>query len=218
MRKEGSAISGRYIVIGAGAVGATVAAQLDGAGIGVVAVARGANLEALRSQGLRYIRPDGDRRVALEVAGGPDEVDLRADDVLVLAAKSQDSEALLQQWAWRPVDVHGTVRTAAEVLPILVLQNGLENARAALRRFATVVDAVVILPSSHLRPGEVVSPSAPIVGAFYLGRAGRAPRGRDSIVGDSILGDPIAGGPITEDPITEDPTVDDPTVDDPTVE
>ncbi|WP_322751272.1 MULTISPECIES: rhodanese-like domain-containing protein [unclassified Frankia] len=179
MRKDGTAISTRYIIIGAGAVGATVAAQLDGAGIPVVVVARGANLAALRSQGLRYIRPDSDRRVALHVAGGPDEVDLHADDVLVLATKSQDSEALLQQWAWRPVTVHGAVRTAAEVLPILLLQNGLENARTALRRFAMVVDAVVLIPSSHLRAGEVVSPGAPIAGAFYLGRA---PHGSDPVV------------------------------------
>ncbi|WP_250285870.1 MULTISPECIES: rhodanese-like domain-containing protein [unclassified Frankia] len=189
-------MSGRYVVIGAGAVGATVAAQLDGAGIAVVAVARGANLEVLRSQGLRYIRPDGDRRVALEVAGGPDEVDLRADDVLVLASKSQDSEALLQQWAWRPVDVHGSVRTAAEVLPVLLLQNGLDNARTALRRFATVIDAVVIIPSSHLRPAEVISPGAPIAGAFYLGRAGRVPRGSD----------PVEPGPTVTNPVV-DPAV-----------
>uniref|UniRef100_UPI001F5EBD7D ketopantoate reductase family protein n=1 Tax=Frankia sp. Cppng1_Ct_nod TaxID=2897162 RepID=UPI001F5EBD7D len=179
MRKEGSAISTRYIVIGAGAVGAAVAAQLDGAGHPVVVVARGANLEALRSRGLHYIRPDSDRWLALDVAGEPDEVDLRVGDVLVLATKSQDSEALLQQWAWRPVDVDGTVRTAAEVLPILLLQNGLENARVALRRFATVVDAVVVIPSSYLRPGEVVSPAAPLVGGFFLGRA---PRGGDPTV------------------------------------
>ncbi|WP_322761136.1 rhodanese-like domain-containing protein [Frankia sp. Cr2] len=172
-------MSARYIVIGAGAVGATVAAQLRGAGHRVVAVARGANLEALRSRGLHYIRPDSDRWVSLDVAGGPDEVDLHVDDVLVLATKSQDSEALLAQWAWRPVEVDGTVRTAAEVLTILLLQNGLENARTALRRFATVIDAVVAIPSSHGRPGEVVAPGAPIIGAFFLGRA---TRGGDSTV------------------------------------
>ncbi|WP_175324665.1 2-dehydropantoate 2-reductase N-terminal domain-containing protein, partial [Frankia sp. Cppng1_Ct_nod] len=172
-------MSTRYIIIGAGAVGAAVAAQLHGAGHPVVVVARGANLEALRSRGLRYIRPDSDRWLALDFAGGPDEVDLRVDDVLVLATKSQDSETLLQRWAWRPVDVGGAVRTAAEVLPILLLQNGLENARVALRRFATVVDAVVVIPSSYHRPGEVVSPGAPIAGAFFLGRA---PRGSDPTV------------------------------------
>ncbi|WP_462203610.1 rhodanese-like domain-containing protein [Frankia sp. CcWB3] len=175
-------MSRRYIVIGAGAVGATVAVELRLAGIDVVVVARGANLAALRAGGLRYIRPPAtpggepdERRIPLDVVGGPDEVDLRGDDVLVLATKSQDSEALLAQWAWRPVDADadGTRRTAAEALPVVLLQNGIENARTALRRFATVIDAVVLSPSSHVRPGEVVSPAAPLAAAFYLGRAPR---------------------------------------------
>ncbi|MCM3925612.1 2-dehydropantoate 2-reductase, partial [Frankia sp. AiPs1] len=167
-------MSRRYVVIGAGAVGATIAAELSLAGIDVVVVARGANLAALRADGLRYIRPPAteggpavERRVDLAVAGGPDEVELRAGDVLVLATKSQDSEALLAAWAWQPVD--GGRTTAAEELPVVLLQNGIENARAALRRFAVVVDAMVLSPSSHLRPGEVISPAAPLVAAFLLG-------------------------------------------------
>ncbi|MDT7574902.1 MAG: thiosulfate/3-mercaptopyruvate sulfurtransferase, partial [Pseudonocardiales bacterium] len=49
----------RYVVIGAGAVGATLAAELHLAGIATVLVARGAHLAALRTAGLRYLRPDG---------------------------------------------------------------------------------------------------------------------------------------------------------------
>lgn len=168
------------MILGAGAVGATVAAELTDAGFEVVVVARGANLQALRERGLRYIRPDSDRHIPIRAAGGPDELALRADDVLVLATKSQDSEALLQQWSWRPV----AGRTAAEVLRIVLLQNGIENVRTALRRFGTVIDAVVLSPSSHIRPGEVISPAAPIVGAFYLGSA---PFGHDQAV-DSVAG------------------------------
>ncbi|CAJ62505.1 MULTISPECIES: rhodanese-like domain-containing protein [Frankia] len=169
-------MSRRYVVIGAGAVGATIAAELNLAGIDVVVVARGANLAALRAGGLRYIRPPAteggpadERRVDLAVAGGPDEVELRSGDVLVLATKSQDSEALLAAWAWQPVD--GGRSTAAESLPVVLLQNGIENARTALRRFAVVIDAMVLSPSSHLRPGEVISPAAPLVAGFLLGRA-----------------------------------------------
>ncbi|WP_026239827.1 rhodanese-like domain-containing protein [Parafrankia discariae] len=180
-------MTARYVIIGAGAVGGTVAAQLHDAGVDVVLVARGANLAALRADGLRYLRPetdrpDWDRRLPLPVAGGPDEVELRPGDVLVLAAKSQDTEALVAQWAWRPVRPDGT---AAERLPVLLLQNGVENARAALRRFDTVIDAVVIIPSSHSTPGTVASPGAPLAGAFYLGRA---PRG-DSAAAERIAAD-----------------------------
>ena len=170
----------RYVIIGAGAVGAAVAAQLVEAGLSVVVVARGANLAALRSGGLRYVRPDGERHVPLEVAGGPREIDLRADDVLVIATKSQDTESVVAEWAWRPVAgarpgpgaAPGESAAAAEALPIVLLQNGIDSARSALRRFATVVDAVVIFPASHLRPGEVVSPGTPLAGGFVLGAAG----------------------------------------------
>ncbi|CAO5185171.1 thiosulfate/3-mercaptopyruvate sulfurtransferase [Frankia sp. AiPs1] len=177
---DSTAASRRYVIIGAGAVGATVAAELHLAGIGVVLVARGANLAALRESGLRYIRPPRSvggpavvHQLDLPVLAGPDEADLRSGDVLVLATKSQDSEAVLAQWAWAPVD--GGASTAAEALPVVLLQNGLDSARAALRRFATVLDAVVYSPSSHLRPAEVISPARPSVAGFLLGRAPFAP-------------------------------------------
>jgi thiosulfate/3-mercaptopyruvate sulfurtransferase len=155
----------RYVVIGAGAVGATVAAQLHLAGRPVTLIARGGNLEVLRAKGLRYVRPQGTVLVDLPVAGGPDEIELRHDDVLAVATKSQDTEAVLRAWAWQPVG--GS--TAAAELPVVLLQNGLENDRAALRRFATVIGAVVWLPSSHLEAGEVVSPAEPSAGALWLG-------------------------------------------------
>ncbi|MBL7553121.1 ketopantoate reductase [Frankia sp. AgB1.9] len=151
----------RYVIIGAGAVGATVAAQLVEVGLPVVVVARGANLAALRAGGLRYLRPDGPHQVPLEAVAGPEELDLRAGDVLVLATKAQDTEAVVADWAWRPVAgarpgpgaAPGTPAVAAEALPIVLLQNGIDSARSALRRFAAVVDCAVILPASHLRGG-----------------------------------------------------------------
>jgi thiosulfate/3-mercaptopyruvate sulfurtransferase len=176
---EGPAAERRYVVIGAGAVGATVAAQLAEAGQAVVVVARGANLAALRARGLRYVRPDGERRVPLHAVGGPYDLDLRAGDVLVVAAKAQDAEALFAEWAWRPVGdttagpgaVAGQPAAAAEALPVVLLQNGLDTARSALRRFRAVVDAAVVMPASYLRPGEVVSRGMPQVGGVVLGRA-----------------------------------------------
>ncbi|MFJ5986176.1 rhodanese-like domain-containing protein [Lentzea sp. NPDC092896] len=155
----------RYVIIGGGAVGATAAAELHEAGRQVILVARGSHLDALRTGGLRYVRPGGVSEIRLAVVGGPDEVELQQDDVLVVATKSQDTEEVVRAWAWRPV---GT-STAAAALPIVLLQNGLENERIALRRFATVFGAVVWIPASHLSPGEVVSPAEPAAGAFWLG-------------------------------------------------
>ena len=167
----------RYVVIGAGAVGATVAAELHEAGRDVLLIARGRHLEILRERGLDYVRPDGVHRIVLPVASGPDDVALTADDILVLATKSQDSEAALAQWAWQPVGDGQT--SAASVLPIVLLQNGLDNVRTALRRFATVIDSAVLIPAAYLTPGEVLSPAAPAVGAVFFGLA---PSGTDAIV------------------------------------
>jgi thiosulfate/3-mercaptopyruvate sulfurtransferase len=160
----------RYVIVGAGAVGATLAAELHQVGRAVVLVARGAHLAALARCGLRYLRPDGEHVVEVPVVGGPDEVDLRADDVLVLATKAQDADAALATWAWRPVKgADGGSASAAEALPVLVLQNGLDSERAALRRFGTVWGAAIWSPSAYVSPGEVISPADPVVGVLWVG-------------------------------------------------
>ena len=84
----------RYIVIGAGGVGVSIAAELQRAGREVVIVARGPQLEFLRVGKLRYARPDGTRSLELPVVGDPSEVDLTPEDVLVLATKTQDAEEI----------------------------------------------------------------------------------------------------------------------------
>ncbi|GAB3450735.1 ketopantoate reductase family protein [Actinophytocola sediminis] len=167
----------RYVVIGAGAVGATTAAQLHLAGREVVLAARGAHLAALRETGLRYVRPETTLTVRLPVVGDPDELKLRPDDVLVLATKTQDADAALAAWAWQPVGDG----VAATELPVLTVQNGLDSERSALRRFATVFGAVAWSPASHLVPGEVICPAAPTAGVFWAGRypAGTDPRLHD---------------------------------------
>ncbi|WP_433221116.1 ketopantoate reductase family protein [Dactylosporangium sp. CS-047395] len=164
----------RYVVIGGGAVGGLLAAQLQLAGRSVVLVARGAQLAAVRAGGLRVRRPHGDDVVRLATAGGPDEVRLRTGDVLVLATKAQDAEAALATWAWQPVHdgdaQDAAVAGAGADLPVLTLQNGLATEDAALRRFARVYGVTVGVAASYLVPGEVVSPSYPVVGLLWLGR------------------------------------------------
>jgi thiosulfate/3-mercaptopyruvate sulfurtransferase len=157
----------RYIVIGAGAVGVTVAAELQAIGRDVVVVGRGQQLELLREGKLRYFRPDGDRLLHLAAAAGPQDVRLAPTDVLVLATKTQQAAAAISEWAWQPVA--GTDREAGEVVPILTLQNGLDVERSALRGFATVVGSVLWTSATYTADGEVVTPSAPAAGVFWLG-------------------------------------------------
>ena len=75
----------RYIIIGAGAVGGTIGGCLFQGGHDVVLVARGAHLGALRSQGLRLATPSGTYQLDIPVIGGPAELRLRSDDVLILS-------------------------------------------------------------------------------------------------------------------------------------
>jgi 2-dehydropantoate 2-reductase len=158
----------RYIIIGAGAVGGTIGGRLAQAGHEVVLVARGAHLEALRAHGLRLITPDGDRTYRLPAVDGPEALgELRPDDVLVLAVKTQDSAAALAAWAPRPV-AGGT--TAAERLPVLCAQNGVESQRLALRLFRRVYGVCVWLPATHVEPGVVSADGTPLTGILHLGR------------------------------------------------
>ena len=84
----------RYIVIGAGAIGGTIGGRLSVGGHEVVLVARGAHLDALRARGLSLATPDGTSTLDIPAVGGPGELGLREDDVLLLATKTQDAEPL----------------------------------------------------------------------------------------------------------------------------
>lgn len=158
----------RYIIIGAGAIGGSVGGRLAEAGHEVVLVARGAHHEALRDRGLTLRTPDGTRTHRPPVVQHPAELgELRTDDVLVLAVKTQDAEAALDAWGPRPV-AGGT--TAAEALPLVCAQNGVESERMALRRFRRVYGMCLFLPATYVEPGTVSAAGAPCTGILHLGR------------------------------------------------
>ncbi|MFI1396973.1 ketopantoate reductase family protein [Streptomyces sp. NPDC020681] len=173
----------RYIIIGAGAVGGTVGGRLAEAGHDVVLVARGAHYEALRDGGLRLSTPDGRHTHRLPVVQDPQELgELREDDVLLLAVKTQDSTAALDAWGHLPVAGGGT---AAERLPLVCAQNGVASERIALRRFRHVYGMCVWLPATHVQPGSVSAAGAPLTGILHIGRY---PAGTDQTA-RSIAGD-----------------------------
>ncbi|MFE4546564.1 ketopantoate reductase family protein [Streptomyces sp. NPDC056785] len=167
----------RYVIIGAGAVGGAVGGRLAEAGHDVVLVARGAHHEALRAGGLRLTTPEGVRTHRLPVVDGPAALGaLRADDVLMVAVKTQASEAALAAWGPAPVAGGGT---AAERLPLVCAQNGVEGQRLALRRFRRVYGVCVWLPATFVEPGAVSAAGAPLTGILHLGRY---PHGTDETV------------------------------------
>ncbi len=176
----------RYVIIGAGAIGITFAAELHRAGHPVTVVARGAQLEAARDGGITYARPDGSELVGAAFASPDDDLALAEGDVLVLATKTQDAAAATAEWGTRPVALAAGGRgTAGERLALLTTQNGLETERVALRHFRTVIAGVLGLPAGYVTPGVVVAPAAPVVGYAWIGAyPDRADRVAESIAAD----------------------------------
>lgn len=147
------------VVYGVGAIGGVIAARLRLAGFEVTAVARGAHLEAIRAGGLTLVTQAGTDAVELPVAAHAGQVDWSDDPVVILAVKSHQTAAALDD-----LSAHAPATTG-----VFVAQNGVANEAAALRRFAQVYGITVMLPAAHLEPGVVVQQSYPVAGILDLG-------------------------------------------------
>jgi len=150
----------RFVIYGAGAIGGLMGGCLYQSGHRVELIARGRHLAAIQDGGLVVERQD--QRVVLPVpaVAGPDALDWDEPAVVVLAVKSQDTEAALD--ALEAVAPPDTV--------VVCAQNGVANERRALRRFANTYGLCVMCPATHLEPGVVVGHSVPITGLMDLGR------------------------------------------------
>jgi 2-dehydropantoate 2-reductase len=157
----------RYVILGAGAVGGTIAGLLRLQGSDVTVLARGEHARVMKSDGLTLATPEGTHQIPLDVASAPDELKLHADDVLLLATKTQHTESLLSDIASLPLSGAGS---AAESLPVVCAQNGVENERLALRQFAAVYGICVMLPATFMEPGVVDANGAPHNAILDIGR------------------------------------------------
>ena len=138
-----------------------IGAHLDRHGIDVALVARGAHGAAIERDGLVLESPDAPPSVhRVRVAEDPAQLDLDEHDVVLLTVKSQDTEAALA----------AIEAAAGRGVTVVCVQNGVENERVALRRFARTYSVCVMLPSTHLEPGVVRAHSAPLAGSLDIGR------------------------------------------------
>ena len=86
----------KIAIMGSGGVGGYFGARLAAAGTDVTFIARGAHLEAIRSEGLRVQSPLGD--VHINPAGATDDpADVGPVDVVLFATKLYDTESAGQQ-------------------------------------------------------------------------------------------------------------------------
>jgi 2-dehydropantoate 2-reductase len=150
----------RFVIYGAGAVGGGLGALLMKAGHEVVLIARGPHLDALRSGGLQLITPNGTDTIPVAAVASPREASMSPDDVVLLTMKSNDTESALRELE----------AVADPDTPLVCVQNGVANERAALRRFPNVYGVWTMFPVVHLQPGVVQLRSWPTPAILDIGR------------------------------------------------
>jgi 2-dehydropantoate 2-reductase len=168
----------RFVVIGAGAIGGVVGAGLHQAGYDVLLVARGAHRDAIAARGLTLETPSTSVTLPIPVTG---TAEARAGDVVLLTTKSQDTAAALEQ-------------VRADV-PVVCIQNGVENERIAARRFSDVYGAMVMAPTTHLEPGVVLAFGSGSFGAIDVGRYPSGVDDRCAAVCEALRAAGFSSGP-----------------------
>lgn len=105
----------KIAIIGAGAIGGYVGARFALAGEDVTFMVRGANLQALRANGIRLITADGLEQVARQVKASDDYAATGVQDLVILAMKAHQVQAVLPQ-------LHHLVGPGTVIVP---MQNGI---------------------------------------------------------------------------------------------
>src|SRR5216683_2427048 len=84
----------KIAIIGAGAIGGYVGVKLALAGEDVSFIVRGANLDAIRKNGMKLVMSDGSEHVADRVKATNDYAAAGAQDMVILAMKAHQVEAV----------------------------------------------------------------------------------------------------------------------------
>ena len=140
----------RVAVLGAGAVGAYYGKRLADGGAEVALIARGRHLEALRTDGLTIVEPEGTTTTRLEATDDPG--DIGPVDVVLFCVKSYDTDDAARRLA--PLIGPETA--------VVSLQNGIDNEdriAAAIGPSHVVGGAAYILAA--VREPGVVEASGP---------------------------------------------------------
>lgn len=149
----------RFIIYGIGAVGGTLSVCFSRAGYEVIGIARGQQLDAIRTAGLKLRTPEGDATVKFPTVAHPSEIDFQPDDMILLTMKTQHTEDAL----------HALRAAGVRDQAIACIQNGVANERLAARYFDNVLGVAVMMPSTYLIAGEVVAIGTPKRGLFEVG-------------------------------------------------
>src|SRR6185369_3949663 len=113
----------RIIVFGAGAVGGVLCARLAQNGQDVILIGRANQCAAVTERGLVLESPDSISIVPLKIVESLSQIQWTSGDVVFLTMKTQDTLAALQDLA----------AAVPHDLPVVCVQNAVENERLALR-------------------------------------------------------------------------------------
>lgn len=170
----------KFVMFGAGGVGAVFGARLARAGHEVAFVARGRHLAAMREHGLKVVNDDAEALLH-PVTASHDPADLGTADVVFLAVKLWDTEA-----------------AAAAMAPLLgphtaviSLQNGVDAEEQLVRQFGAshVMGGVSQVSALIEAPGvvrQVGTLAKLLVGELDNTRSERARRILDALTGAGI--------------------------------
>ena len=152
----------KIAIIGAGAIGGYVGAKLALAGEDVTFIVRGANLAAIRRHGIKLIGRDGSEQIADAVQASDDYAAVGVQDIVVLAMKAHQLEAVVSDLA----------HLVGPQTAIVTMQNGIpfwyfheHGGRLAGTRVESVDPAGVIsngMPASQI-VGCVVYPASELM-------------------------------------------------------
>ncbi len=87
----------KVAIIGAGGIGGYVGVKLALAGEDVTFIVRGANLEAIRRDGMKLLAADGSEQVARDVKATNNYAEAGPQDIVVLAMKAHQVEAVVDE-------------------------------------------------------------------------------------------------------------------------
>src|SRR3954469_23963258 len=113
----------RFVIYGAGGIGAVLGGRLFESGHDVVLIARGAHHDAIRDNGLRVESPASTVTLNVPVVDHPSKLTFPDDDVVLMAMKSQDTDGALEDLAAAAPD--------DPRLAVVSVQNGVANEGAA---------------------------------------------------------------------------------------
>jgi 2-dehydropantoate 2-reductase len=157
----------RYVIFGAGAIGAAIGGLLNRAGLRVVCVARPEVSDAL-NRGL-VLEERGERTtVTARSVTTINQVSPEAGDVALITTKSQASEEAAAELA----------KVYDKSLPVVCLQNGIRNEAIVSARFKTVYAGLVFFSAVQLEPSVIGLPQGRTVaiGCYPEGLDERASR------------------------------------------